>query len=391
MKKYNFNQVPLYEIFGNPEKYIIPECVEACTTLLDKGIEIRNCSTNDRIETDYWIQLEEKTLSEENKYIIDYMLQNNKEYFVKRGYGHPTIKVPRNEMGIKLLNAFSKMFYYQDSNKYLTDEGILYNYKMAGGEKGIINPERENATLEEALEDLKKDEGNYKNYKDGRLYLDDFSLSAHHGYELWGEKTNKGRKIIEKAYREIVYKGYYDLITGSIPIDYIDSMCKMPEKMYKYINDFGTGTSYVFAGYMSKILCDNHIQNHLITTGPNNGEELRFALLCLPYYRKDFCIADPTEDILYFKNNGINKGNIKDYYFGNTATKIIDGKVYNASNYTFDEYYEKYGDIRLLDELGECGRYDVAFWLREENKKIIMPQKKEKGYFSISWIKKYRL
>ena len=44
MPRYQYSQTPTRLVKENPEEYIIPDCLEACKILWDKGIDTVECS-----------------------------------------------------------------------------------------------------------------------------------------------------------------------------------------------------------------------------------------------------------------------------------------------------------------------------------------------------------
>lgn len=176
--KYQYTHEPAGKVMQNPEEYIIPECLEACKILWGKGITTFMCSNYENVIL--YVSLEEDLLSEENRQII--YSSKEKEVFGRDIInGAPCIKASTSEELCKLANIF-KM---QDCMRYDTNEVILESYRRRGGKweildtgaiRAAINPERANATLEDALKEV---DLSLYDAEEGKLFHDRFAFEHH--------------------------------------------------------------------------------------------------------------------------------------------------------------------------------------------------------------------
>ena len=189
MEKYEFGSIPMEYILENPELYIIPELLGLCKVLWDNGIETVQCSNYEERETTYWIEIDESTLSDENRKYVYKMLDDKHPNFGEDiRYHHPVLTVARTNEGLELLKQLVNSFAVQDTTRYTTDEDILECYKRHGGRieilpdghiRSTMNPERENATIEDALKEI---DTTYYIKEEGRLYSDQRALDTHNRY-----------------------------------------------------------------------------------------------------------------------------------------------------------------------------------------------------------------
>jgi len=157
------------------------------------------------------------------------------------------------------------------------------------------------------------------------------------------------QKIVDVAYREIVRKAHYNLAKGNvvIPLVWNSQMSEIPSRITDFINEKGFGSSFVFSAYLIHILNQYGINAKMI--GHEEAGKIRVSVL----YEKDGkqYVANPTEDIEYFTENGINPEDRDSYYIGDTAVVIRDDVVYNSSSYALEEFAEKYGDVWLIGSM----------------------------------------
>ncbi len=207
MEKYIFSSVPMEYVLENPELYIIPELLGLCQILWNNGIDTVQCSNYEERETTYWIEIDERTLSDENRKYVYKMLDNKHPNFGEDiRFHHPVITVDRTKEGLLLLEQLVKSFSYQDTTRYITEEDLIERYKRHGGKieilpdgsiRSVFNPERENATIEDALKEV--DTSLYVE-EEGRLYADQRALDVHINYL---NKLNKGRQQFVKTLKLI--------------------------------------------------------------------------------------------------------------------------------------------------------------------------------------------
>ena len=117
---------------------------------------------------------------------------------------NPRFSASRDEKGIELLKEIANSFFIQDSRDYTPDEEILATYKRHGGEwfidsDGVIrthnNPERERATIEDALAEL---DITYYVKEEGKLYNSKHAYDVHMNYI---KELNNKRLDIAKVLR----------------------------------------------------------------------------------------------------------------------------------------------------------------------------------------------
>ncbi len=183
------------EVMKAPEKFIIPECLEACKILWDKGIDTVQCGNyDDPVENGFWIEIDGLCLSEENRNIFNYLANNDKRVSYHGTQHALTLKVARGPNASQELCCIANLFSLQDTNHFVTIETFLDSYKRTGGEYCFddygygyqkINPKYENATLEEAL--IKRNKLELYNEEEGRIYDSVHALEVHLNYL---EKTN---------------------------------------------------------------------------------------------------------------------------------------------------------------------------------------------------------
>lgn len=187
---YRAGITPVEEVMKTPEKFIIPECIDACRILWDKGIDTVQCGNyDDPVENGFWIEIDSLCLSEENRNIFN-SLVNTDNRFSYHGAQHAlTLRVDRSSCASQELCCMANLFSLQDTNHFVTEESFLDAYKRTGGEQYIdaygyierkINPEYENAKLEEAL--IKKNKVELYSEEEGRIYESVHALNVHLNY-----------------------------------------------------------------------------------------------------------------------------------------------------------------------------------------------------------------
>ena len=207
MEKYVFSSVPMEYVLENPELYIIPELLGLCQILWNNGIDTVQCSNYEERETTYWIEIDEGTLSDENRKYVYKMLDSKHPNFGEDiRFHHPVITVEKTEEGLSLLKQLVESFADQDTTRYITAEDLIERYKRHGGKIEVLpdgsirssfNPERKNATIEDALKEV--DTSLYVE-EEGRLYSDQRALDVHINYL---NKLNKSRQRFVKTLKLI--------------------------------------------------------------------------------------------------------------------------------------------------------------------------------------------
>lgn len=203
MEKYEFSSVDMKYVLENPELYIIPECLKICRVLWSKGIDTVQCSNYDKKETTYWIEIDDRTLSEENrKYIFNMLDSKNPHFGEDIRFHHPVISAERTENGLSILENIANEFAIQDTSEFKTDEKILNEYRKKDGSFYFddfgyidrnINPERANATIEDALAEL---DLTYYIKEEGKLFNSKHAYDVHMNYI---KELNKNRLNIAKV------------------------------------------------------------------------------------------------------------------------------------------------------------------------------------------------
>ena len=205
MEKYEFGSVSMEYVLENPELYIIPECLKICRILWSKGIDTVQCSNYEERETTYWVEIDDETLSDENrKYIFKMLDSNNPNFGEDIRFHHPVIMAERTNRGLEQLEKIANSFSIQDTKKFKDNETILTEYKRHGGKLYIddcgsihsdFNPERSNATLDDALKEI---DLTYYDKQEGRLYLSERNYDVHQNYM---KELKKQRERIAKVLR----------------------------------------------------------------------------------------------------------------------------------------------------------------------------------------------
>ena len=205
MEKFEFEPCPIEDVIENPELYIIPECLDICKIFWSKGIDTTQCSNYNKISEGktYWVEIDMCTLSDENRKKVFDMYDNNSHNISEDIITHnPRFRASRDEKGIELLKEIANSFCIQDSRNYVTDDEILDKYKRHGGEWFIAsdgsirsknNPERENATIEDALAEL---DLTYYIKEDGKMFNNKHAYDVHMNYI---RELNKKRLNIAKV------------------------------------------------------------------------------------------------------------------------------------------------------------------------------------------------
>ena len=205
MEKYEFQSCPIEDVIANPDLYIIPECLDICKIFWSKGIDTTQCSNYNKISegNTYWVEIDMRTLSDENSKKVYNMFDTNYPNISEDMITHnPRFKASRDEKGIELLKEIADSFSIQDTKNYKKKKKILEEYKRHGGELYIddygyihsdFNPERSNATLDDALKEL---DLTYYDEQEGRLYYSERDYNVHQNYM---RELKKQRESIAKV------------------------------------------------------------------------------------------------------------------------------------------------------------------------------------------------
>ena len=205
MPRYQYSQTPARLVKEEPEEYIIPDCLEACKILWDKGIDTVECSNfYDDVNNYRYVDIDPSKLSEENKTFLYDKINSNAEGFAIDGVRHnPRIYVHKTGVEAqKRLCELAEMLSLQDTSEYATSEQFLDGYKRTDGEyidlpDGIIirdyNPKYKDATLVDALNDTNKWDLFIE--EEGRVYNNKEALE-HHQHYLSKLKENNNKKSI---------------------------------------------------------------------------------------------------------------------------------------------------------------------------------------------------
>ena len=188
--RYQYGLTPTMLVKENPEEYIIPDCLEACRILWEKGIDTTQCSNYE--DHNYrFIEIDIATLSKENSSFFYEHYNNGEAGFSIGGMTHnPRIHVDcEGEEAKTRLCELAQMFSLQDTNEYWTVEDYLDSYRRTNGKYIVledgnvqrdINPEYANATLADALD--ARDEWELYVEEEGRIYSSREALEKHHEY-----------------------------------------------------------------------------------------------------------------------------------------------------------------------------------------------------------------
>lgn len=186
--QYQYMHVELEDVMRNIDEFIIPECQEACKLLWGKNIETFMVSNHE--DNHLYVLIEQ--LSDENKERMKKLIEECPEFYFfdkfRHYYGIRTDGITKSDE--KILAKLVRPFLMQDilEKRYQTAEEFLDDYKSfsindiqqimkaydlstsenvlqisKSGNVGIrpeylLNPERANATLEEALKNTGKRE-----------------------------------------------------------------------------------------------------------------------------------------------------------------------------------------------------------------------------------------
>lgn len=198
-------------------------------------------------------------------------------------------------------------------------------------------------------------------------------------------KENKTKQIVELAFRAITQKGYFDIQRGNAPIPEVadKAMSTIPEAMTEYVDECGFGCCFVFSAYMMAILNKYSINNYMIGTAEGSG--LRASVM----YEDDgeFYVANPVEDIEYFTEHNVKPEERANYYDGDGATMIVDGKKHNDSRYTLEEFCKKYGTMCVIGSMNANAQDTLNAQVASKTSRTIMPPEKA-NYDSKKLIKK---
>ena len=206
--RYEYTPAEISSVKANPEEYIIPDCLEACKILWEKGINTYQCSNYE--DHNYrFIDIDTSGMSEENLNFLYGKINSEAEGFTIGGLSkHPRIYVNvEGEEASKRLCELASMFSLQDTAEYRTVEEYLEHYRRNAGQpdhytdigNGMLlldeNPEFANATLSEAL--TANNDWDLYIEEEGRVYRSQEALQFHLQYlEKVGEQPPKRRKSI---------------------------------------------------------------------------------------------------------------------------------------------------------------------------------------------------
>ncbi len=192
---YQYKPTSTEYVMENPEQFIIPECIECCKLLWSKGIDTYQCGNyEDPIENGFWIEIDTSSLSDENKQLLNEISIGDSRIFFNeglQGQHNYIIRVDRlnNPNASQELCDIADNLSLQDTVQFTTATEILDKYKRTGGvaktdEYGYvyydINPERQNATLTDALMTIEHPE--LYIVEEGRLYKNQHALNVHMNY-----------------------------------------------------------------------------------------------------------------------------------------------------------------------------------------------------------------
>ena len=217
---FEYQHVDMKYVIQNPEEYIIPECLPACKALWEKNIPTFMVSNHEDTGVIYVLI---DYLSEENMRIFSShttgpkVIEGAKEdpnffySFYRRKYGIRVLNPSENPNAVQELTSLVDELEMQDvsPSMYMTEEQLLDSYKREGGDYELhddgtlerkINPERANATLEEAIEALKKgeilDEDYFHDKAEKRIYLSRTYYEWHKRYLEMRKKRPSGKEEI---------------------------------------------------------------------------------------------------------------------------------------------------------------------------------------------------
>lgn len=223
--QYQYMHVELEDVMRNIDEYIIPECQEACKLLWGKNIE--TFMVSNREDNHLYVLLEQ--LSDENKERMKKLIEECPDFYFfdewRHYYGIKTDGTTK--LDEKTLAKLVRPFLMQDilKKRYQTAEEFLDDYKTfsihdiqqimraynlsnsenvlqisESGNVGIkpeylLNPERANSTLEEALKDTGKRE--LYDETEGIVYCSRTFMDWHKRY-VESKLRNNSNKAYEK-------------------------------------------------------------------------------------------------------------------------------------------------------------------------------------------------
>ena len=200
--QYDYQPSNVEFVMKHAEQFIIPECIECCKLLWSKGIDTFQCGNyNDIIENGFWVEIDTDSLSEENKKILEELSEVDSRIFFDespREKHNYIIRVERlnNPNASQELCDIADNLSLQDTVHFTTATELLDKYKKIGGEYKLtetgavyqeINPERQNATLTDALMTIEHPELYIA--EEGRLYHNKHALNVHMNYLNQLEKS----------------------------------------------------------------------------------------------------------------------------------------------------------------------------------------------------------
>lgn len=163
--QYEYRATDIKDVIENAEQYIIPECLEACKSLWSKNIESIMCA-NYNGNDDLFIDLVNDGLSDENKEI--FIRNEGKGFRLGDEHDYPRIYASgqTSESAAALTALVDKLkIQYVRNSRFQSSEEFLEEYKYGDmpveytevDKYGNVlvdrqyNPERANATLQDAL------------------------------------------------------------------------------------------------------------------------------------------------------------------------------------------------------------------------------------------------
>ena len=184
---------------------------------------------------------------------------------------------------------------------------------------------------------------------------------------------SKVSEVVDRAFREITLKGYFDKVEGNKPIGAImkEPMSSIPSAMTQHVNAGGKGCCFVFSAYMMNILNNEGINNYMI--GTIEDGDIRASVMYED--NGEFFIANPVEDIERFTEIGVKPEDRANFYDGDSATMIVGGESHNDSRYTLEEFEKKYGTIWVIGSMDKESA-TLSESMGSMGSRVIMPPEK---------------
>lgn len=198
---YQYEHIDLPEVVKNPERFIIPGCLEACYELWNKNIETFMCSNLQ--DNHFYVLL--GGLSSDNMEKFQGLMKVDSRYFYSGYRGCYGIQVPGTSVRDKqMLTQLTSVFEMQDvlPYRYQSEEEFLASYKTIGGGFTVDpdtldivpkeNPELSNVSFAQALEATGKE--NLYVPEEHRVYRDSLFLSWHQRYVDSSQKSTTSHR-----------------------------------------------------------------------------------------------------------------------------------------------------------------------------------------------------